>query len=276
MLWHSTTSWHIRRYAHRLFVLQFLSVLFDLILGIRKLLTAVDDLIVIRFAPCAFMVLAFFTDFLIIWLDLELIRDIWFIVKHTINARRDYVICAEKFELIISTHTPHARRDMQTVYLTAYRKVFQLTRLMRGVTEVKDRIKHAFKISTHTPHARRDGSSSGRPLSNPNFNSHASCEAWRSAVDTTSRPTTLSTHTPHARRDRRVRRGVSAEAISTHTPHARRDRIATARRQLLPISTHTPHARRDGSEQLIVAAAIVFQLTRLMRGVTRSRKEYRR
>ena len=134
MLWHSTTSWHIRRYAHRLFVLQFLSVLFDLILGIRKLLTAVDDLIVIRFAPCAFMVLAFFKDFLIIWLDLELIRDIWFIVKHTINARRDYVICAEKFELIISTHTPHARRDMQTVYLTAYRKVFQLTRLMRGVT----------------------------------------------------------------------------------------------------------------------------------------------
>ena len=47
-----------------------------LILGIRKLLTAVDDLIVIRFALCAFMVLAFFTDFLIIWLDLELIRDI--------------------------------------------------------------------------------------------------------------------------------------------------------------------------------------------------------
>ena len=194
-----------------------------MILGIRKLLTAVDDLIVIRFAPCAFMVLAFFTDFLIIWLDLELIRDIWFIVKHTINARRDYVICAEKFELIISTHTPHARRDMQTVYLTAYRKVFQLTRLMRGVTEVKDRIKHAFKISTHTPHARRDGSSSGRPLSNPNFNSHASCEAWRRCFVWSCGTQTFQLT--------RLMRGVTdmlwdlcrSWSISTHTPHARRD-----------------------------------------------------
>ena len=68
---------------------------------------------------------------------------------------------------------------MQTVYLTAYRKVFQLTRLMRGVTVHLLDVPYRILISTHTPHARRD---------------------------------------------RRVRRGVSAEAISTHTPHARRDK----------------------------------------------------
>ena len=35
----------------------------------------------------------------------------------------------------ISTHTPHARRDMQSFVRMAFTLVFQLTRLMRGVTK---------------------------------------------------------------------------------------------------------------------------------------------
>ena len=200
MLWHSTTSWHIRRYAHRLFVLQFLSVLFDLILGIRKLLTAVDDLIVIRFAPCAFMVLAFFTDFLIIWLDLELIRDIWFIVKHTINARRDYVICAEKFELIISTHTPHARRDGSSSGRPLSNPNFNSHASCEAWRSAVDTTSRPTTISTHTPHARRDR----------RVRRGVSAEA-------------ISTHTPHARRDSPTPALRALLNISTHTPHARRD-----------------------------------------------------
>ena len=57
--------------------------------------------------------------------------------------------------------------------------------------------------------------------------------------------------------------------ISTHTPHARRDPLNSISANFEHISTHTPHARRDiyiverGKEYKL------FQLTRLMRGVTR-------
>ena len=56
---------------------------------------------------------------------------------------------------------------------------FQLTRLMRGVTDGKLATMFLADISTHTPHARRDGV-------------HIS-----GYVNTTG----ISTHTPHARRD---------------------------------------------------------------------------
>ena len=172
-----------------------------LILGIRKLLTAVDDLIVIRFAPCAFMVLAFFTDFLIIWLDLELIRDIWFIAKHTINARRDqarlnaigfncdfnsHASCeawhstaaVSSYRQTISTHTPHARRDRR-----------------------RNKDHRHNRISTHTPHARRDIEDKMDEVLQHHFNSHASCEAWLQKADFVGDFFAISTHTPHARRD---------------------------------------------------------------------------
>ena len=56
----------------------------------------------------------------------------------------------------ISTHTPHARRDIEhTAELMNY-SVFQLTRLMRGVTIRKYGLYLREYISTHTPHARRD------------------------------------------------------------------------------------------------------------------------
>ena len=79
----------------------------------------------------------------------------------------------------ISTHTPHARRDFSTVSESSYFLIFQLTRLMRGVTAnvflrcvnlIQFQLTRLMrgvtqnllleniltKISTHTPHARRD------------------------------------------------------------------------------------------------------------------------
>ena len=56
---------------------------------------------------------------------------------------------------LISTHTPHARRDMQNC----------------DGSELRD-------ISTHTPHARRDSDVLSLTRADlANFNSHASCEA---------------------------------------------------------------------------------------------------
>ena len=78
----------------------------------------------------------------------------------------------------------------------------------------------------------------------------------------------------------RLMRGVTAtsftlrvnRSISTHTPHARRDLFHVVKVQLLVISTHTPHARRDRSDFLGSISSYAFQLTRLMRGVTRIHK----
>ena len=78
------------------------------------------------------------------------------ISTHTPHARRDAVGLFLDMGLGISTHTPHARRD--------YR------RPVRG---------RRTAISTHTPHARRD-IGAGR------FAMTEDC---------------ISTHTPHARRD---------------------------------------------------------------------------
>ena len=58
--------------------------------------------------------------------------------------------------VIISTHTPHARRDdFFNPFVTVVSK-FQLTRLMRGVTAKRENLLAVIIISTHTPHARRD------------------------------------------------------------------------------------------------------------------------
>ena len=80
--------------------------------------------------------------------------------------------------IFISTHTPHARRDIflkkrekplnifqltrlmrgVTIDRTVFssQSEFQLTRLMRGVTEIDSISGRIAQISTHTPHARRD------------------------------------------------------------------------------------------------------------------------
>ena len=57
--------------------------------------------------------------------------------------------------------------------------LFQLTRLMRGVTGLASILPDGEKISTHTPHARRD---------------------YTQIYDNLTEMT-ISTHTPHARRD---------------------------------------------------------------------------
>ena len=82
-------------------------------------------------------------------------------------------------DIKISTHTPHARRDM-LFSLSGMRVArFQLTRLMRGVTNSTTVENSRAAISTHTPHARRDLNPQRDEIC-PNF---------------------ISTHTPHARRD---------------------------------------------------------------------------
>ena len=77
----------------------------------------------------------------------------------------------------ISTHTPHARRDVSYLLYTSLCIKFQLTRLMRGVTAVNRKFKNQNGISTHTPHARRDQKNNLTRLQAMHFNSHASCEA---------------------------------------------------------------------------------------------------
>ena len=170
--------------------------------------------------------------------------------------------------------------------------IFQLTRLMRGVTTEILMLLMYQDISTHTPHARRD-STGGQVRHRQN----------------------ISTHTPHARRDRvavrelpmmsisfqltRLMRGVTATSIglarrvrfqltrlmrgvtkgvvywvslreiSTHTPHARRDIATEVLSFVSDISTHTPHARRDLHDLPALRRSCLFQLTRLMRGVTK-------
>ena len=58
--------------------------------------------------------------------------------------------------------------------------------------------------------------------------------------------------------------------ISTHTPHAGRDSGAYSYRMSQQISTHTPHAGRDPFSHNVSISG-KFQLTRPMRGATRSR-----
>ena len=66
------------------------------------------------------------------------------------------VIMKMYYPIFISTHTPHARRDLLRSTLDRSHNLFQLTRLMRGVTECTGAALPNFQISTHTPHARRD------------------------------------------------------------------------------------------------------------------------
>ena len=77
------------------------------------------------------------------------------ISTHTPHARRDIRNNAALFSTRISTHTPHARRDDGKARKRKLTAEFQLTRLMRGVTYYKllCRIHYLY------------------------FNSHASCEA---------------------------------------------------------------------------------------------------
>ena len=125
----------------------------------------------------------------------------------------------------ISTHTPHARRDIwsKTLYRKSLR--FQLTRLMRGVTLSRQRSEYAILFQL----TRLMRGVTSAPIVIP-------------------AKIVISTHTPHARRDIMLNGDITKHCISTHTPHARRDeKSPDSKPPENKISTHTPHARRDVS-----------------------------
>ena len=123
--------------------------------------------------------------------------------------------------------------------------LFQLTRLMRGVTKSFKHKNTPLHISTHTPHARRDVFIDDIWILNQNFNSHASCEAWLPSPSMSGNGNDFNSHASceawrivcASNRSSikfqltRLMRGVTiggslvlvAYSISTHTPHARRD-----------------------------------------------------
>ena len=79
--------------------------------------------------------------------------------------------------LSISTHTPHARRDMKFQGTISFPKKFQLTRLMRGVTAhiVRAFILSAFQLTRLMRGVTRTETPTFCHIEH--FNSHASCEA---------------------------------------------------------------------------------------------------
>ena len=99
----------------------------------------------------------------------------------------------------ISTHTPHARRDVRSQACKAHPRISTHTPHARRDNSPALR-SQILGISTHTPHARRDLR-------------HFGCSFFAK----------ISTHTPHARRDLMLLLYLPLQAISTHTPHARRD-----------------------------------------------------
>ena len=107
--------------------------------------------------------------------------------------------------LNISTHTPHARRDSKQYRFTDIPELFQLTRLMRGVTTDGAQGHANTPISTHTPHARRDG---GFPYFDTLVASFQLTRLMRGVTYQKIYPWdsfSISTHTPHARRDMNAR-----------------------------------------------------------------------
>ena len=147
---------------------------------------------------------------------------------------------------MISTHTPHAGRDVLSFCFHP-----------------------RCAISTHTPHAGRDENCQIRRSGWCDFYSHAPCGARRNGGRNDCRNQNFYSHapcgarqiwSPWIRRSRRFlltrpMRGatkphhviVNTIRISTHTPHAGRDSGSLSISRKTDISTHTPHAGRDGS-----------------------------
>ena len=103
---------------------------------------------------------------------------------------------------VISTHTPHAERDLMCFSYLYYFSV----------------------ISTHTPHAERDGNvwfeSQIKDISTHTPHAERDNDYWNVMF-----VIHISTHTPHAERDVFIQSIIFSIKISTHTPHAERDRV---------------------------------------------------
>ena len=132
-----------------------------------------------------------------------------------------------------------------SVPISCFLLLFQLTRLMRGVTPCEYYCTVVLNISTHTPHARRDA------YETPPF-----------------KCIIISTHTPHARRDIVTSAAPTTSHISTHTPHARRDGAISFPKKRKPLFQLTRLMRGVTHVGRIIGFFTIFQLTRLMRGVT--------
>ena len=136
-------------------------------------------------------------------------------------------ICLKRCK--ISTHAPHARRDVELATLLQRYAHFYSRASCEARPASCQNWTGSFPISTHAPHARRD-----------------------SMFHRIARPTpAISTHAPHARRDKFVHPFDDAFYISTHAPHARRDGRHLPYWSMAAISTHAPHARRDSYVSLI-------------------------
>ena len=133
-----------------------------------------------------------------------------------------FTVMRSPYFRVISTHTPHAGRDL----------------ILTSCAQTNH-------ISTHTPHAGRDGVCFGVNASSTDFYSHAPCGARlpKSRIHGGDAGFLLT----------RPMRGATEgnfhtyewKYISTHTPHAGRDYDGYTEFYRTEISTHTPHAGRD-------------------------------
>ena len=171
----------------------------------------------------------------------------------------------------ISTHTPHARRDNNLLLVCGRSYAFQLTRLMRGVTVSVWKFFRLEYISTHTPHARRDTVFVKTVLISFDFNSHASCEAWLLEPTPYNFKLKISTHTPHARRD--FQHYFNDYIGNNFNSHASCEAWHPSQMYNKYFPNFNSHASCEAWHNYInlLDNELLFQLTRLMRGVTLSK-----
>ena len=124
----------------------------------------------------------------------------------------------------ISTHTPLARRDINSLPSLRLGLQFLLTRLLRGATSGLTNVLRKCIISTHTPLARRDFTFSICYTGVVHFYSHASCEARRHDSYVTEPTNTFLLTRLLRGATKKLVRYIIRNSISTHTPLARRDR----------------------------------------------------
>ena len=133
-------------------------------------------------------------------------------------------IALPPFHRFISTHTPHAGRDMMKYSYLMVVLLFLLTRPMRGATRYSDLLLDVIGFLLTRPMRGATAAALTFKFRFADFYSHAPCGAR-----------------PPLTADSRL-----LKLISTHTPHAGRDIVRVSRITMIYISTHTPHAGRDG------------------------------
>ena len=109
------------------------------------------------------------------------------------------------FDFYISTHTPHAGRDVSPSFQADTVWTFQLTRPMRGATlALKRSGSDESHFNSHAPCGARLVHACKPLISLIYFNSHAPCGARRLGNHLLRAALFISTHTPHAGRDSHV------------------------------------------------------------------------